>query len=57
MNTISITTSQNIELEYDLGSLGDRMLGRIIDWLVIGAYFLITFAFIGFSRLGAFFVV
>jgi len=54
MNTISVTTSQNIELEYDLGSLGDRILGYIIDWLVIIAYFIIVFAVIGFSNLGSF---
>ena len=35
MNTIRITTSQNIDLEYELGSLGDRIVGRILDGLVI----------------------
>jgi uncharacterized RDD family membrane protein YckC len=49
MNTISITTSQNIELEYDLGSLGDRVLGRIIDGLVLFAYSIVILAIIGFS--------
>ncbi len=38
MATISITTPQNIELEYDLASLGERILGRIIDGLVIAGY-------------------
>lgn len=55
MNTVSITTSQNIELEYDLGSVGDRVLGRIIDFVVLAAYVIIIFAIIGFGNLGEFF--
>lgn len=54
MNTISITTSQNIELEYELGSLGDRIVARILDFLVLGGYCLIIFAIIGFGNLGRF---
>ena len=38
MNTIRITTTQNIELEYELASLGERILGRIIDGLILVAY-------------------
>src|SRR4051812_13575170 len=38
MSTVKITTTQNIELEYDLASLGERLVGRILDGLVIGAY-------------------
>ncbi len=51
MNTISITTSQNIELEYDLASLGDRILGHIVDWLVLIAYGIIVAAIIGFGNI------
>jgi uncharacterized RDD family membrane protein YckC len=54
MNTISITTSQNIELEYDLGSLGDRIIGRLLDFLVLIAYGIVLFAIIGFGNLGRF---
>ena len=43
MNTIKITTSQNIELEYDLASLGERIAGRIFDSLIIGAYVFLLF--------------
>ena len=42
MNTIRITTSQNIELEYDLASLGERIAGYIIDMLIIVAYVFIV---------------
>jgi uncharacterized RDD family membrane protein YckC len=54
MNTISITTSQNIELEYELGSLGDRIIGRLIDFLVLAAYCILLVALIGFGKFGRF---
>ena len=41
MNTIKITTTQNIEIEYDLASLGERIAGRLLDGLIIGAYVII----------------
>jgi uncharacterized RDD family membrane protein YckC len=54
MNTIHITTSQNIDVEYELGSLGDRIVGWIIDWLILVAYTIVIFFLIGFSNLGRF---
>jgi uncharacterized RDD family membrane protein YckC len=54
MNTIKITTSQNIDLEYDLASLGDRLLGAIIDYILIIAYFLLFAAIVGFGDFGKF---
>ncbi len=44
MNIISITTSQNIELEYELGSVGDRIVGSIIDGIIKTAYAIIVMA-------------
>jgi uncharacterized RDD family membrane protein YckC len=56
MSTISITTTQNIEVEYDLASLGERIIGRILDWLLVVVYaVLIIFVLIGASQLGSFF--
>ncbi|MDB5246667.1 MAG: hypothetical protein JWQ40_1061 [Segetibacter sp.] len=49
MNTINITTPQNIDVEYELGSLGDRMLGTIIDWAVLIAYVILALFLIGFT--------
>ncbi|HEX6914891.1 MAG TPA: RDD family protein [Chitinophagaceae bacterium] len=43
MSTISITTTQNIELEYDLASLGERIAGRLIDGVVLGIYLVAVF--------------
>jgi len=39
MQTVKITTSQNIDIDYQLASLGDRVLARLIDYGVfIGLY-------------------
>jgi uncharacterized RDD family membrane protein YckC len=50
MNTINITTPQNIELGYELGSLGDRIIGAIIDWLIIIAYSVIILVILNFTN-------
>ncbi len=50
MSTINITTPQNIELEFELGSLGDRVVGTIIDWLIIFAYVAIILVFANFGN-------
>ena len=54
MNTVSIITSQNIELEYELGSLGDRIVGWILDVLVVVAYVILIVAIIGFGKMESF---
>ena len=53
MNSIRITTSQNIELEYELGSIGDRIVGYLIDGLIIIAYIIIIVFFFNFGGLGS----
>jgi uncharacterized RDD family membrane protein YckC len=55
MNIINITTSQNIEVAYELGSVGDRIVGRIIDNIIIFAYAIFCISIIGFSNMGSFF--
>lgn len=54
MNTISINTAQNIEVEYDVASLGDRIVARIIDLFIQGAYILafVLIFFIGSNSMG-----
>jgi len=42
MNTIKLITTQNIELEYDLANLGERM----VAWLLDGAIFIVLVLFI-----------
>jgi uncharacterized RDD family membrane protein YckC len=36
MNTIKVKTTQNVEVEYVIAGLGDRILAQLIDW---GVYF------------------
>lgn len=47
---ISVQTAQNVYLDYQLASVGDRILSTLIDWLIIVAYFL--FWVVVFSMVG-----
>lgn len=38
MSTIRVQTAQNVSLEYEIASLGDRIVATIIDSLVLGAW-------------------
>lgn len=42
MSTIKITTTQNIDIEYELAGIGERMVATILDLLIKGAYVFIT---------------
>ena len=44
MEKIKISTTQNVDIEYSLASVGDRMTATIIDWLM----FLVYAFFVGF---------
>lgn len=43
MTKIKITTTQNIEIEYELATIFDRILAWLIDIAIIGVYGLIAF--------------
>lgn len=49
MAFISITTPQNIELEYQLASLGDRIVATIIDMLIMAGYVILVSIITGFA--------
>jgi uncharacterized RDD family membrane protein YckC len=49
MAIISITTTQNIQLEYDLASLGERMVAAIIDLVILVGYSIAVNLFLSFS--------
>ncbi|MGB3183224.1 MAG: RDD family protein [Cyclobacteriaceae bacterium] len=40
MQRVSIETTQNVDIEYNLASIGDRIAATLIDWLVIFLYWL-----------------
>jgi len=41
MDKLSIETTQNVSIEYEIGSLGDRILATLIDGLIIFGYYII----------------
>lgn len=43
MQKIRIQTTQNVTIEYELASLGDRILATFIDMLIIAATYLVFF--------------
>lgn len=42
MNTIKVKTTQNVELEYEIASLGDRLLSELVDFAVYFGYMIIA---------------
>lgn len=51
MSKIAVSTSQNIELEYDLGSLGDRIVAGLIDYGILLAYIIVISMSISFTKM------
>ncbi len=47
MSIIRIETTQNVFIEYEAGSLGDRIVAWLIDFFVLFAYTFIIFAILG----------
>lgn len=47
MQTIKIKTTQNIDLDYDLAGVGDRMIALLIDIIIQAGYVLIVFILTG----------
>jgi uncharacterized RDD family membrane protein YckC len=39
MQTVKITTSQNIDIEYEVAGLGDRIAARIIDYMIFMVFY------------------
>ena len=54
MNTIVIPTTQNIELEYPIATLGDRMLAGILDLMILLGYWTLIFAIFDIAALPPF---
>jgi uncharacterized RDD family membrane protein YckC len=40
MQIVRITTTQNVEIEYPVASIGDRILAALIDYLIVIGYFI-----------------
>jgi uncharacterized RDD family membrane protein YckC len=54
MNTISITTTQNIDLEYDLASVGERIVAWLVDTGILMAYSMLLLVLMNISNMGMF---
>ena len=54
MQTVKISTAQNIDIDYDIASLGDRIVATIIDWgILLGISLLILLTVLyGFGSQG-----
>ena len=46
MDNIKIQTTQNVDIEYELASIGDRILATLLDYLFFFGYILLVFLFI-----------
>ncbi|MFZ1799612.1 MAG: RDD family protein [Chitinophagaceae bacterium] len=54
MGIISVTTTQNIKLDYELAGLSDRIFARLLDYLCIAGYVILILAIIGFGNFDSF---
>jgi len=56
MNQIAITTTQNVNINFNLASVGDRLLAYIVDFLIRAAYvFVVLYLLFGVFDLGKLF--
>ncbi|MGZ4034384.1 MAG: RDD family protein [Bacteroidia bacterium] len=46
MDNIKIQTTQNVDIEYELASIGDRILATLLDGVFFFAYFLLLMLFL-----------
>ncbi len=47
MDNIKIQTTQNVDIEYELASVGDRILATLLDYLFFFGYTLLVLLFLG----------
>lgn len=54
MNTVRIVTTQNIELEFDLANVGERLIAWLIDLVIFILYFVLIIVTVNFFLSSAF---
>jgi uncharacterized RDD family membrane protein YckC len=57
MSTIRVQTAQNVTIEYEVASLGERIVAALIDSLILGAWLIACSILIGVLRTANEFVV
>jgi uncharacterized RDD family membrane protein YckC len=50
MQTINITTSQNIDIDYEIAGLGERIVARLIDYAIFMLILIFGFIILGISE-------
>lgn len=50
MESIYIQTSQNVAIEHNVASVGERILARLLDYMFIGLYMFMIFFLIGIAQ-------
>ncbi|MDT8411985.1 MAG: RDD family protein [Vicingaceae bacterium] len=50
MESINISTTQNVSINYAVASLGDRILATLLDYLIFVAYFVIVLFILSLSQ-------
>ncbi|MDL5046750.1 RDD family protein [Oscillatoria amoena NRMC-F 0135] len=53
MQTVTIRTTQNVEIRYPAASLGDRIIAYFIDLAILIAYFIILAFIIGYTGIAS----
>ncbi len=43
MQNVAVETTQNVQIKYQLASIGDRILATLVDWLVFVGYFFLAY--------------
>ena len=51
MDTISLETSQNVTIEYELAGIWERILAFFIDTVILYAYLILVFLFVLVSQI------
>jgi uncharacterized RDD family membrane protein YckC len=49
MDNLQIRTTQNVDIEYEVASIGDRILATLLDYLFFIAYLLLVFLIVGIA--------
>lgn len=49
MQAVSVQTTQNIELEYPIAGIGDRMLAFLLDLAIMGSFFIVVAGIVGIT--------
>lgn len=52
MENIQISTTQNIDIDYEVASIGERLLAGMLDFILLFMYFLLCMFIMGLIRAG-----